>query len=102
MSVTRVAFLTAGGLAPCLSTALGNLIKRYTAVNPEIELVAYLDGYQGLLRGESIKISNEVRERADLLTRFGGSPIGNSRVKLTNVADCVARGLVEEGQTRCK
>ncbi|MAT61209.1 MAG: pyrophosphate--fructose-6-phosphate 1-phosphotransferase [Micrococcales bacterium] len=98
MSVTRVAFLTAGGLAPCLSTALGNLIKRYTAVNPEIELVAYLDGYQGLLRGESIKISNEVRERADLLTRFGGSPIGNSRVKLTNVADCVARGLVEEGQ----
>ncbi len=98
MSVTRVAFLTAGGLAPCLSTALGNLIKRYTAVNPEIELVAYLDGYQGLLRGESIQISNEVRERADLLTRFGGSPIGNSRVKLTNVADCVARGLVEEGQ----
>ncbi len=98
MSVTKVAFLTAGGLAPCLSTALGNLIKRYTERNPEIELVAYLDGYQGLLRGESIQISQEVRERADVLTRFGGSPIGNSRVKLTNVADCVARGLVAEGE----
>ncbi len=98
MSVTKVAFLTAGGLAPCLSTALGNLIKRYTEVNPEIELIAYLDGYQGLLRGESIQISQEVRERADVLTRFGGSPIGNSRVKLTNVADCVARGLVAEGE----
>ena len=27
----------------------------------------------------------------------GGSPIGNSRVKLTNVKDCVKRGLVKEG-----
>jgi pyrophosphate--fructose-6-phosphate 1-phosphotransferase len=33
-----------------------------------------------------------------VLHRFGGSPIGNSRVKLTNVADCVKRGLVQEGQ----
>jgi len=98
MTVSKVAFLTAGGLAPCLSTALGNLIKRYTEVDSGIELVAYLDGYQGLLRGDSIPITNEVRERADVLTRFGGSPIGNSRVKLTNVADCVQRGLVTEGQ----
>ena len=98
MTVSKVAFLTAGGLAPCLSTALGNLIKRYTEVDPDIELVAYLDGYQGLLRGDSIPITNEVRERAEVLSRFGGSPIGNSRVKLTNVADCVQRGLVIEGQ----
>jgi hypothetical protein len=27
-----------------------------------------------------------------------GSIIGNSRVKLTNVADCVKRGLVKEGE----
>ena len=27
---------------------------------------------------------------------FGGSPIGNSRVKLTNTDDCVKRGYVEE------
>ena len=48
MTVSKVAFLTAGGLAPCLSTALGNLIKRYTEVDPDIELVAYLDGLDGV------------------------------------------------------
>ena len=31
------------------------------------------------------------------MTTSGGSPIGNSRVKITNVADCVKRGLVKEG-----
>jgi pyrophosphate--fructose-6-phosphate 1-phosphotransferase len=33
-----------------------------------------------------------------VLHRHGGSPIGNSRVKLTNMKDCVKRGLVSEGQ----
>jgi len=28
--------LTAGGLAPCLSSAVGGLIERYTAVAPEV------------------------------------------------------------------
>jgi hypothetical protein len=37
-----------------------------------------------------------------ILHRFGGSPIGNSRVKLTNVKDCVKRGLVKEARTRRK
>jgi pyrophosphate--fructose-6-phosphate 1-phosphotransferase len=32
------------------------------------------------------------------LRGHGGSAIGNSRVKLTNVKDCVKRGLVKEGQ----
>jgi diphosphate-dependent phosphofructokinase len=39
-----------------------------------------------------------MREKSHLLHRHGGSPIGNSRVKLTNAADCVKRGLVKEGQ----
>ena len=43
-------------------------------------------------------VTPEDRERAHLLHGFGGSPIGNSRVKLTNVKDCVKRGLVAEGQ----
>ena len=33
-----------------------------------------------------------------MLHEHGGSPIGNSRVKLTNVADAVKRGLVKEGE----
>src|SRR6478752_4378661 len=98
MSVRRVALLTAGGLAPCLSSAVGALIERYTELEPEIELIAYLNGYAGLLGGNHVVVSAEDRERAHLLHGFGGSPIGNSRVKLANVKDCVKRGLVAEGQ----
>ena len=98
MAVRRVALLTAGGFAPCLSAAIGGLIQRYTEVAPEVEIIAYRYGYQGLLSGDSIVIGDEVRAGADVLHRFGGSPIGNSRVKLTNVKDLVKRGLVTEGQ----
>jgi len=98
MPVRRVALLTAGGLAPCLSSAVGGLIQRYTEVAPEIEIIGYLDGYAGLLGGRHIPVTPDVREKAHLLHGFGGSPIGNSRVKLTNVKDCVKRGLVQEGQ----
>ncbi len=96
--VRKVAFLTAGGLAPCLSSALGGLITRYTDIDPAIELIAYVNGYQGLLLGQSIEVTPTVRTAADRLHSLGGSPIGNSRVKLTNVADCVKRGLVAEGR----
>ena len=98
MSVRRVALLTAGGFAPCLSSAVGGLIERYTEIAPEIEIIAYQHGYWGLLRGDSVVVTDVVRAKAGLLHEFGGSPIGNSRVKLTNVADCVKRGLVQEGQ----
>ena len=67
--VKKVAFLTAGGLAPCLSSSIGYLIDEYNAL---------------------------------VLTKHGGSPIGNSRVKLTNVKDCVKRGLVKEGEDPLK
>ena len=98
MTVRKVALLTAGGLAPCLSSAVGGLIQRYTEVDPDIEIIAYLSGYHGLLLGNSITVTPEVRANAAVLHRFGGSPIGNSRVKLTNVDDCVKRGLVQPGQ----
>ena len=98
MPVRKVALLTAGGLAPCLSTAVGGLIQKYTEVDPSIEIIGYLNGYHGLLLGNSVQVTQEVRDNAGLLHKFGGSPIGNSRVKLTNVADCLKRGLVQEGQ----
>ena len=97
-NVRKVALLTAGGLAPCLSSAVGGLIERYTELAPDIEIICYVSGYQGLLRGESIVVDATMRQQAGILHRHGGSPIGNSRVKLTNVADCVKRGLVQEGQ----
>ena len=94
----KVAILTAGGLAPCLSSSVGGLIERYSEIAPEIELIGYLGGYKGLLLGDSLSVTPEVRSQAHVLHRHGGSPLGNSRVKLTNVADCVKRGLVKEGQ----
>ena len=97
MSKQKVALLTAGGLAPCLSSAVGGLIERYSDVAPDLDIIAYRSGYQGVLLGDSIAITPEMREKAPLLHRYGGSPIGNSRVKLTNAADCVKRGLVKEG-----
>ena len=102
MTKHKVAMLTAGGLAPCLSSAVGGLIERYSDIAPEIELVAYRSGYQGLLLGDTIEITPQMREKAYLLHRFGGSPIGNSRVKLTNAADCAKRGLTKEGDNPLK
>jgi pyrophosphate--fructose-6-phosphate 1-phosphotransferase len=94
----KVALLTAGGLAPCLNAAVAGLIRRYTEIDPSIEIIAYRSGYKGLLLGDSYKVDADVRENIDVLFSFGGSAIGNSRVKLTNVADCVKRGLVKEGE----
>jgi diphosphate-dependent phosphofructokinase len=98
MSIQRVALLTAGGYAPCLSSAVGGLIERYTEIAPEVEIIAYRHGYHGLLSGTSIAVDDAARANAGILHRFGGSPIGNSRVKLTNSADLAKRGLIEEGQ----
>ena len=99
MSVHKVGVLTAGGLAPCLSSALGFLIEMYTEKDPSIEIVCYKSGYKGLLSGDSVVVNAEMRANAKALQAHGGSPIGNSRVKLTNLADCVARGLVQEGES---
>ena len=98
MRPKKVGLLTAGGLAPCLSSAVGGLIERYTEIAPDIEIIAYRSGYKGLLLGDSYKIGPAERAAAPVLHRHGGSPIGNSRVKLTNVKDCLKRGLVKEGQ----
>lgn len=98
MTVKRVALLTAGGYAPCLSSAVGGLIERYTELVPDVEIIAYQHGYWGLLSGAKIVIDDEVRQNAAVLHNYGGSPIGNSRVKLTNTADLVGRGLIAEGE----
>jgi len=59
----------------------------------------YRDGYKGILKGDSFLVPEETWEQCWALHDLGGSPIGNSRVKLTNVKDCIARGLVPEDGT---
>ena len=98
MSKVKIAILTAGGIAPCLSASIGRLIQKYNEIVPEAEIIGYLNGYKGLLLGNSITFSEKVRQNYHLLYKFGGSVIGNSRVKLTNVKDCVQKGYVREGE----
>lgn len=94
----KIAFLTAGGIAPCLSSSIGALVEQYATLAPDAEMIGYLHGYQGLLLGRSIAFPGSVKDNVDVLCAYGGSPIGNSRVKLTNVSDCVKRGFVKEGE----
>ena len=98
----KIAFLTSGGIAPCLSASIGALMLEYNHKAPESDMLGYLHGYRGLLLGQSLEISTSVRERAQTLLFFGGSPIGNSRVKLTNVEDCLKRGFIKEGEEPLK
>ena len=93
----KIAFLTAGGIAPCLSSSIGSLIERYADAAPDAQLIGYLNGYQGLLKGKIIEFPANANRDANILHKYGGSPLGNSRVKLTNAEDCVRRGLVTEG-----
>ena len=98
----KIAFLTAGGIAPCLSASIGALIEKYNEIAPDAELIGYLNGYRGLLLGNSISFPDTVKNNFKTLYDFGGSPIGNSRVKLTNIDDCVKKGYVREGEDPLK
>ena len=98
----KIAFLTAGGIAPCLSSSIGALIEKYNEIAPDAELIGYLNGYRGLLLGNSIEFPDSAKTNFATLYDFGGSPIGNSRVKLTNVDDCFKRGYVLQGQEPLK
>ena len=90
----KVAFLTAGGIAPCLSSSIVSLIKHYSKKNKDIEFIGYLNGYKGLLKGNSIKIPSTIHNYESEIYSFGGSFIGNSRVKLSNIEDCIKNNYV--------
>ena len=98
----RVAFLTAGGIAPCLSASLGRLIFNYSRQSSNVTMIGYLNGYKGLLKGQSISIGSDAIENIETLYEFGGSPLGNSRVKLTNIDDCLNNGYIKKGQEPLK
>jgi pyrophosphate--fructose-6-phosphate 1-phosphotransferase len=99
----KVAMLTAGGLAPCLSCSCAKLAKYWIEAKKAGKITGlsfrfYVSGYKGLLTGDSFVLPESDWDTLDTLNDLGGSPIGNSRVKLTNVKDCIARGYVPEGQ----
>ena len=94
----KIAFLTSGGIAPCLSATIGRLTENYLSKYPKAEIIGYLNGYKGLLLGNSILFPKSLLGNTDKFYQFGGSPIGNSRVKLTNIDDCKKRGYVKKGE----
>ncbi len=98
----KIAFLTAGGIAPCLAASIGALIQKYNELNPNADMIGYLNGYKGLLLGNSISFPDSVKENYEILYDYGGSPIGNSRVKLTNIKDCIQRGYVNHSKEPLK
>ena len=76
----RVGILTAGGLAPCLSSAVGGLIERYTAIAPEIEIFCYVNGYAGLLTGDRLAVTPHVRAVSAMMLS-GTIPTATSRMR---------------------
>ena len=94
----KIAFLTSGGIAPCLSAAIGRLTENYLRDYPNVEIIGYLNGYKGLLLGNSISFPKSLLGNTDKFYQFGGSPIGNSRVKLTNIENCIKNGYVAKGE----
>jgi len=94
----KVAILTSGGIAPCLSASIGGLVEKYNQLDSDIEIIGYMHGYRGLLLGKSVIFSKEVKDNYQVLYNYGGSPIGNSRVKLTNVEDCIKKDFVNDGE----
>lgn len=100
----NVAMMTSGGLAPCLSSAVAYLVEFWSAALESgkisgLTLLMYFDGYKGVLTGDSAVVPPGEYAKCGCLHDVGGSPIGNSRIKLTNIKDCVARGLIADGQT---
>ena len=98
----KIALLTSGGIAPCLSASVGRLAENYLENYPEAEIIGYLNGYKGLLLGNSIKFTKNIKTKISTFYSFGGSPLGNSRVKLTNIQDCINKNYINRGEDPLK
>jgi pyrophosphate--fructose-6-phosphate 1-phosphotransferase len=85
----NVAMMTSGGLAPCLSSSIAMLVKHWVAAFRANKISGltfrmYNAGYKGMLIGDSFMLAEEHWDEVDCLNYLGGSPIGNSRVKVRN------------------
>ena len=94
----KIAFLTSGGIAPCLSASISSLIENYIQSGSNYEFIGYLNGYYGLLKGKSINLNFKNKDELSNLKQFGGTILGNSRVKLTNIDDCINNRYIKEGE----
>jgi diphosphate-dependent phosphofructokinase len=98
--LVHVAMMTAGGLAPCLSSSIAQLVHYWVAAYRAgqikgVEFRFYRGGYKGLLTGDSFVLPESEWDACDALNHVGGSPIGNSRVKVSaGRAACMSSKLL--------
>lgn len=83
----NVGFMTSGGLAPCLSSSIASLAHYWVEALKKGEITGlefrmYKDGYKGVLTGDSFLVPESEWASLEALNFLGGSPIGNSRVKV--------------------
>ena len=83
----NVGMMTSGGLAPCLSASVAQLVHYWSKALKDGKVASvtfrfYIDGYKGVLIGDSFILPEESWEACEALNFLGGSPIGNSRVKV--------------------
>ena len=98
----NIAFLTSGGIAPCLSSCIIRLMHQYKKKFDNVNFVGYLNGYKGLLTNNKIFLKPPDINKSDGIYEFGGSLIGNSRVKLTNINDCIDKGYIKKNEIPLK
>lgn len=87
MSSINVGMMTSGGLAPCLSSSIAHLVSFWAEAKragkiSDLTIRMYTDGYKGILQGESFLVPENLWDDIGALHELGGSPIGNSRVKV--------------------
>jgi len=83
-----VGMMTSGGLAPCLSSSIAHLTKHWvealqTQKISGLTIRLYRAGYKGLLTGDSVLLEEKEWKTIDFWNAVGGSPIENSRVKVS-------------------
>lgn len=83
----NVAMMTSGGLAPCLSSSIAHLMMAWIQAKKDGKIAGltfrmYKAGYKGLLIGDSFLVPESEWGAVAQLNELGGSPIGNSRVKV--------------------
>ena len=87
MSHVNVGMMTSGGLAPCLSSSIAHLVTYWAAALESgkisgLTIRMYKDGYKGILLGDSFLVEKSDWKEVGCFHDLGGSPIGNSRVKV--------------------
>ena len=95
----NIALMTSGGLAPCLSSSVASLITYWKNALADgkisgLSIRCYRDGYKGILIGDSFLVGDDISvEEVERLHELGGSPIGNSRVKVRESFSCNCFGF---------